>query len=465
MGTVAARLLPFLFLLYVVNILDRTNIGFAALQMVAGPQERARLAAGTMGFLGSPSGQAPLLAASALFAGRTPLLTEEEYAFGAGLFYVGYILFEVPSNLILRRTGARVWISRILVSWGLVSSCMMFVTGPIGFGLLRILLGIAEAGFFPGIILYLSYWFPTRERARATAVFMVAGPIAAFVGNPTSGAILQFMNGTAGLAGWQWLFLLEGIPAVALGVVTLFYLTDRPAQAQWLTLPERDWLAGRMAGEEEQRGLRHGQSLLRAATDSRVWLLIAVYFTVALGDNAYGFYLPQILAAGFKNWSQSRIGLLAALPSVAAMIGMIAFGVHSDRTGERRWHVAVPAFLAAVGWVMVALFPSPWLILLGLALASLGMKSMLPTFWTLPTAFLSGAAAAGGIALINSVANLGGVFGPNIMGQIQAHSGGFMGGSLVMAVALCLGGALVLLVRHDAPEKVAPQGEKRPAEK
>ena len=422
MGKVAVRLLPFLFLLYVVNILDRTNIGFASLQMLTDLH-----------------------------------MTGEQYAFGAGLFYVGYILFEVPSNLILRRTGARVWIARILVSWGLVSSAMMFVTGPVGFGLLRVLLGVAEAGFFPGIILYLSYWFPFRERARATALFMAAGPIAGIVGNPVSGAILQFTNRTGGLAGWQWLFLLEGVPAVVLGVVTLFYLTDRPAQAQWLTLPERDWLARRMEGEETQRGRRHGLTLLRAAADPRVWLLIAVYFTVALGDNAYGFYLPQILAAGFKGWSQSGIGLLAALPSVAAMIGMIGFGVHSDRTGERRWHVAVPAFLAAVGWVMVALMPSPWLILAGLALASLGMKSMLPTFWTLPTAFLSGTAAAAGIALINSVANLGGVFGPNIMGQVQAHTGGFTGGSLFMAVALCLGGGLVLLVRHDAaPEAAAP---------
>ena len=449
MGKVALRLLPFLFLLYVVNILDRANVSIARLQMVVDTQTTARFGACTAGFVGSPLGQGPLLAAAALLSERTPILREEEYALGAGLFYVGYLLFEVPSNLILRRTGARVWISRILVSWGLVSSCMMFVTGPVGFGLLRVLLGIAEAGFFPGIILYLSYWFPARERARATALFMVAGPVAGIVGNPVSGAILQFTDGVGGLAGWQWLFLLEGVPAVALGVVTLYYLADRPAQAHWLTPPERDGLARRMEGEEERRGRRHGLTLLRAAADPRVWLLIAVYFTVALGDNAFGFYLPKLLDLHFAGWPPYAIGLLAALPSVAAMIGMVAFGVHSDRSGERRWHVAVPAFLAAAGWVMVALVPSPWLVLVGLALASVGMKSMLPTFWTLPTSFLSGAAAAGGIALINSVANLGGLFGPNVMGQVQAHTGSFTGGSLTMAVALGLGGALVLRVRHE----------------
>ena len=413
MGKVAFRLLPFLFLLYVVNILDRTNIGFARLQMVPG------------------------------------VLREEDYALGAGLFYVGYILFEVPSNLILQRTGARVWISRILVSWGLVSSCMMFVTGPWSFGALRVLLGVAEAGFFPGIILYLSYWFAARGRARAVALFMIAGSVAGFVGNPLSGAVLQFCNGAGGLAGWQWVFLLEGLPAVVLGFVTLSYLTDRPAQARWLTPPERAWLTERMAGEEQGRRERHGLTLGRAAADPRVWLLVGVYFTVALGDNAWGFYLPTILKSRFVGWPEWQIGWLAALPSVAAIIGMIAFGASSDRTGERRGHVAAAAFLAAGGWVLVALAPSPWLALLGLTLASVGMKGMLPTFWTLPTSFLSGAAAAGGIALINALANVGGILGPNVMGQFEARTGSFAGAALVMAAALCVGGGLVFLVRHD----------------
>jgi MFS transporter, ACS family, tartrate transporter len=457
---VALRLLPFLFLLYIVNILDRANIGFARLQMVD-DQKTALVGASTVGFLGAPAGQGPLLAASALVPGSMPILRETDYALGAGLFYVGYLLFEVPSNLILRRTGARVWISRILLSWGVVSSCMMFVTGPWGFSLLRILLGIAEAGFFPGIILYLSYWFPARQRAKTIALFMVAGPVAGIIGNPLSGAVLQFMDRVGGMAGWQWVFLLEGIPAVLLGVVTLYYLTDRPAQAKWLTLSERTWLAWRMEGEEQQRQDRHGLTFLRAMADPRVWLLIAVYFTVAAGDNAFGFYLPKLLDDRFVGWPRWEIGWLAALPSVAAVVGMVGFGVSSDRTGERRWHVAVAAFLAAAGWVMVAVASSPWFLLLGLAVASLGMKSMLPTFWTLPTSFLSGAAAAGGIALINSVANLGGILGPNVMGQVQTRTGSFTGASLFMAAALCVGGSLVFLVRREQGAEVSRDSASR----
>ncbi len=311
MRKVALRLLPFLFLLYVVNIVDRANISIARLQMVD-DTKTIRFGASTAGLLGSPLGQGPLLAASTPIPGGLPLMREVDYGLGAGLFYVGYLLFEVPSNLILRRTGARKWICRILVSWGVITSCMMFVTGPVGFWLLRILLGVAEAGFFPGIILYLSGWFPARERARAVALFMIAGPTAGIVGYPLSALILQFMNGAGGLAGWQWVFLLEGIPAIVMGVVTLYYLTDRPAQAGWLTLPERTWLARRMAAEEQRRHERHGLTLLRAAIDPRVWLLIAVYFTVALGDNAFGFYLPKLLDDGFPGQPKAVIGLLAA---------------------------------------------------------------------------------------------------------------------------------------------------------
>ena len=422
LGKVAWRLLPFLFLLYVFNIIDRTNISIARLQMVPA------------------------------------LMREEAYALGAGIFYVGYVLFEVPSNLMLRRTGARVWISRILLSWGFVSACMVIATDAGSFSVLRILLGAAEAGFFPGIILYLSYWFPARERARAIALFMVAGPVAGIVGNPLSGAVLQFMDGVGGLAGCQWVFLLEGAPAVILGVATLYYLTDRPTKAQWLTLPERTWLADRMAQEEKQRHDRHGVTLLGAMTDPRVWLLIAVYFTVAVADNAFGFYLPKLLDDRFAGLPRWELGLLAAAPYVIAVVGMVGFGMNSDRTGERRGHVAAAAFLAAVGWVIVAFSPSPWLFLAGLALAATGMKSMLPTFWTLPTTFLTGAAAAGGIALINSVANLGGILGPNVMGQVQALTGSFRGASLFMAVALCIGGSLVFLVRREGAAARSPSG-------
>ncbi|MFO0966340.1 MAG: MFS transporter [Gemmataceae bacterium] len=421
---VSLRLLPFLFLLYVVNLIDRTNIGIARLQMVD----------------------------------EQKLLDEEAYALGAGIFYVGYLLFEVPSNLILLRMGARAWIARILISWGLISSAMMFVTGPWSFAILRVLLGVAEAGFFPGIIFYLGDWFPARMRARAVANFMLGGVIASMIGNPTSGLILEALDEVAGLWGWQWVFLLEGLPAVALGFITLAYLTDRPEQAHWLTPAERTWLARQMEGEREL--LRHSRShsLAAAALDPRVWLLIAIYFTVAMGDNSYGFYIPTFLRSQFPDWSPFEIGLLAAAPSVIAMAGMVLIGRSSDQTGERRWHVACSAFAAASGWLTMAIAASGllddygidarWLFLLGVAVTLTGMKSMLPTFWTLPPTFLSGAAAAGGIALINSVANLGGLLGPRIMGHVKTETDSFTGGYLIMAGTLLLGGLLVLAVRN-----------------
>jgi D-galactonate transporter len=412
---VSLRLLPFLFLLYVVNILDRANVGIAKLQMVQDLE-----------------------------------MSESAYGLGAGLFYVGYLLFEVPANLILHRIGARAWIARILLTWGLISSGMMFVTGPRSFYLLRILLGVAEAGFFPGVILYLSYWFPARERGRAVATFMTAGVIASLVGNPISGAILQFMDQHAGLAGWQWVFLLEGIPAIFLGFLTLAYLTDRPGQARWLTESERNFLVRRMEWEEQARQQRHGLSLLKALHHPQVWLLVAVYFTVAFGDNSYGFYLPSLVQDRFPNSTKWDIGLLAAAPSLMAIAGMVLIGAHSDRTGERRWHVAGPAFLAVAGWLLVALAPVNWMFVVGLGIATTGMKSMLPTFWSLPTAFLSGAAAAGGIALINSVANLGGFLGPFVIGQVKDRTGSFTSGLFLVASLLCIGGILVLCVRHDS---------------
>jgi MFS transporter, ACS family, tartrate transporter len=421
---VSLRLLPFLFLLYVINLIDRTNIGIARLQMVD----------------------------------QQDVLDEAAYSLGAGIFYIGYLLFEVPSNLILMRVGARAWIARILVSWGLISAAMMFVTGPWSFGILRVLLGIAEAGFFPGIIYYLSDWFPARVRARAVAQFMLGGVISSMVGNPLSGYILEHMDQVGGLWGWQWVFLLEGLPAVVLGFVTLAYLTDRPEQARWLTPAERTWLAQQIENDRSHRPHSRSHSLKTAVVDLRVWLLIAIYFTAAMGDNSYGFYIPTFLKSQFPDWRPDRIGLLAAAPSVMAMIGMVVVGRHSDRTGERRWHVACSAFTAALGWLLIALvasgrlaipgLDSRWLFVAGMAVTLTGMKCMLPTFWTLPPLFLSVAAAAGGIALINSVANLGGVLGPRIIGQVKVASGDFTAGYLVMAATLFVGGLLVLRVTN-----------------
>lgn len=424
---VALRLLPFLFLLYVVNLIDRTNIGIARLQMV--DEQR--------------------------------ILTEGAYSLGAGIFYVGYLLFEVPSNLILLQMGARAWIARILVSWGLISAAMMFVTGPWSFVFLRVLLGIAEAGFFPGIIYYLSDWFPAKVRARAVAHFMLGGVVAGMVGNPISGLIMETMDQVGGLWGWQWVFLLEGVPAVALGFVTLAYLADRPEQARWLTQAERTWLSDQIERERLESREAQTRSLAASFLDGRVWLLIAVYFTVAMGDNSYGFYIPTFLKSQFPDWSKFQIGLLAAAPSVVAMAGMVLVGRSSDRTGERRWHVAGSALAAAAGWTIIAASAAGaiaipgveqrWIFLVGVAVTLTGMKSMLPTFWTLPPTFLTGAAAAGGIALINSVANLGGLVGPSIIGAIKAETGTFTHGYLALAAALFAGGLLVLAVPNTKP--------------
>lgn len=423
---VSLRLLPFLFLLYVLNILDRVNVGFARLQMLED-------------------------------LGLDPVAGERVYGFGFGVFYIGYCVFEVPSNLMLRRFGARRWIARILISWGFISAGMMFIQQPWHFYLLRFLLGFAEAGFFPGIILYLSYWFPARQRARAVARFMTGSAVTGVVGLPLSGAIMQYMNGVGGLGGWQWLFLLEGMPTVVLGIVTLYYLTDRPEQARWLSDRERTWLADHMRQEEAYREERHGLTFWQTLANGRVWLLCLVYFMVSVGANSYGAFLPKVLEDRFAGINKFQIGLLGALPALVTVAGMILAGAHSDRTGERRWHVAVPAFLASTGWVLAVWAPSPWLVLACLALAYVGMMSMLAPFWSLPTSFLSGAAAAGGIAFINSVGNLGGFAGPFAISQVKAATDSFSGGFLILATAMAACGALALLARHDsALEKPAP---------
>jgi ACS family tartrate transporter-like MFS transporter len=411
LNKVAWKLIPFLCALYVFNILDRANVGFARLSM--------------QGDLG---------------------MSPQMFDFGYGLFYVGYLLFEVPSNLMLRRFGARRWISRIMISWGIITCATMFVQSAGGFYLVRILLGVAEAGFFPGIILYLSYWFPDRQRAKMTAYFMMAIALANVLGNPISGLIMQYLDSVAGLKDWQWLFLLEGLPSVALGVLVLFWLTDRPQNAHWLTTAEREWLVNRMKSEETERQQRHGADRLSAMLNRRVWLLIAIYFTVAVGSNASGAYFPQLIREQFQQSSTFEIGLLSALPHLCAAVGMVLFSRSSDRTGERRGHVAVAALTAAAGWAISALATSPAMALAGFCLAQLGMMSMLPIFWTLPTGFLTGAAAAGGIALINSLANIGGFLGPTVLGQF---------GLWAMVTTMMVGAALAMCVQRD--EREAPE--------
>lgn len=405
-----AHLIPFLCLLYIANSVDRSNVGFARLSM-----------------------QKDLHMSDAVFD------------IGYGIFYFGYLAFEVPANLLLRKVGARRWIARIMITWGLVSCLTLAVKGPISFYAVRILLGLAEAGFFPGIILYLTFWFPARERAKVTAYFMTAIPIAGLISNPLSGAIMHLMGGRQDLLDWQWLFLLEGIPSVLLGVVVLWFLPDGPEQARWLEPEERAWIKHRVQGEEEHRRQRHGADLLQAFRNPRVWLLICVYFTVAVGANAGGSYFPKLISEQFAGQNKFVIGLLGAAPYLCAILAMNVYSVHSDRTGERRGHVAVAAVVAASGWMLseIARRPdvsSPWLGLLGLCIAQTGMMCMLPTFWAIPTSFLSGAAAAGGIALINSVANLGGLMGPWILGKF---------GLVAMAGTLAAGAILAMCIPHE----------------
>ncbi len=409
---VRRRLIPFMLLLYIVAYLDRINVGFAALQMKA-----------DLGF------------------------SDTVYGLGAGIFFIGYFLFEVPSNLILERVGPRFWISRIMISWGVVSSAMMLVSDATTFYVLRFLLGVAEAGFFPGMILYLTYWFPSAERARAVAQFMTATAVAGVIGGPVSGALLE-LHGLAGLAGWQWLFLVEGLPAIVLGLVVLVYLTDRPEQASWLTPQQRTWLAGRLAAERASTERRHGRDLWRALAHPRVWSLCLLYFVLVLGIYGVSLWLPQMLAARVST-SDLGVGVLSAIPYGVAAVAMVLVGGHSDRTAERRGHIAAPALVGALGFVTTATSDDPVLALSGLSLAALGIWSTLGPFWTLPTAFLSGTAAAGGIALINSVGNLGGFVGPWVLGLLKDATGDFRAGLWFLALALLAVAGLALRVPRE----------------
>jgi MFS family permease len=401
--TVTWRIIPFICLLYLMNILDRTNVGFARLRM--------------QGDLG---------------------LSQATFDLGYGMFYVGYILFEVPSNLLMKRVGARLWIARIMISWGLISAAMMFAHDIWTFYSLRILLGIAEAGFFPGIILYLSYWFPDRERAKMTAFFMMAIAFANVFGSPLSGLIMDRFDGAQGLHGWQWLFVLEGLPASLVGVAVLFYLNDSPRDARWLSDKQRTWLIDRMADEERVRLEEHGPDRWQAMLQPRVWLLIAIYFTVAVGTNAGAAYFPTLIKAQYQAATNFQIGGLTALPHLCALVVMSLVSISSDRSGERRWHLAASATTAAIGWSIVAWEPSPAGAIFGLCVAQAGMMSMMPVFWTIPSSFLSGMAAAGGIALINSTANIGGFFGAWFLGQFGAGAmaGVLLAGGLLAAATI-----------------------------
>jgi MFS transporter, ACS family, tartrate transporter len=404
------RLLPFLLVLYIVAWLDRVNIGFAALQMNAD--------------LG---------------------LSATVYGFGAGVFFIGYALFEVPSNLILVRVGARLWIARIMITWGILSVAMMFVSGAASFYVLRFLLGVAEAGFLPGIIYYLGNWYPAAERARAVSWFMVAIPVSTVIGAPLAGLILQ-LDGWHGLEGWQWLFLLEGIPAVVLGFVVLGYLTDTPQKAEWLEPAEWRWLAERIASEQRSAHARHGVRLGAAFVHPTVWLLGLILFACQCGSYGLTLWIPQIVQ-NLSNLNDFTVSMISALPYVAAAIGMIAIGMSSDRTGERFLHIAIPSAIGGLGFIASAYFVSPWLGMIALTIAAVGDLGTRGPFWALPTRFLTGSAAAAGIALINTMASLGGFVGPYAVGLVRDLTGSFGGGLVFLAVLLLLASAAALLLR------------------
>ncbi|RPI57158.1 MAG: MFS transporter, partial [Lysobacterales bacterium] len=363
----------------------------------------------------------------------------------AGVFFLGYALFEIPSNLILVRVGARLWIARIMISWGILSVAMMFVSGPISFYVLRFLLGVAEAGFLPGIIYYLGNWYPAADRARAVSWFMLAIPLSTVIGAPLSGVLLE-LDGWHGLEGWQWLFLLEGIPAVVLGFVVLGYLTDSPDQAEWLDPKERSWLAEHVASEQRAAHARHGVGLKAALVHPTVWLLGLILFACQSGSYGLTLWIPQIVQ-GLSGLSNLAVSMISALPYVAAAIGMIAIGTSSDRTGERFLHIAIPSAVGGLGFIAAAYFMSPLLGMLALTIAAVGDLGTRGPFWALPTRFLTGSAAAAGIALINTMASLGGFVGPYAVGIVRDVTGSFAGGLVFLAVLLLLAAGAAVTLR------------------
>ena len=422
-GKVTLRLVPFMGLLYFINYLDRTNIGFAKLTMNDD--------------LG---------------------LTETTYGLASGLFFIGYLILEVPSNLILHKVGARRWIARIMVSWGIVASITTFVPSAGALFGLRILLGIAEAGFFPGMILFLTFWFPHRVRAKVTGWFMVAIPLSSALGSPISGALLQYGEGVFGLEGWRSMFLFEGLPAIILGVITWFFLTDRPADAKWLSSEEKDWLTTELTTEVQSADEHFGWSLRKSLTSPRILALAFVYFGIVYGLYAVSFFLPTIVA-GFSerfgtDFSLSQTGLITGIPYLLGAVAMVLWTRHSDKAGERVWHTAAPALLGAIAIPIALYLNSPFAVMIAVSLAAIAINSALPVFWPLPSLFLTGAAAAGGIALINALGNLAGFAAPFITGGLTDATGSEKAGLWLVGLMM-LGSAITVVALGAAPKRRA----------
>ena len=428
LSRIARRFIPFLMLCYFVNYLDRVNVGFAKLTMDAD--------------LG---------------------LSDTAFGFGAGVFFLAYFVFEVPSNIIMDKVGARIWIARIMFSWGLISGAMAFIPNIAALtGLspehtfygLRILLGIAEAGFFPGIIFFLTLWFPAAYRGRIVGYFMASIPLSSAIGSPVSASLLG-LHGLRGLAGWQWLFIIEAIPSLILAVVTFFYLTDRPVDATWLAADQRDWLARRLAAEDTRREHVSPAGIFASLYDYRVLALALVYFGNVACLYGIGFWLPSIVK-GFGA-SIAATGWITAIPYVVGFLGMVWWGLRSDKHGERTFHLAGALAIAAAGVGGSAFLSDPIAKMIALTIGSFGVFSALPILWTLPTAFLAGAAVAPGIAAINSIGNLSGYFGPFVMGWIKDLTGSFTWGLVTIAACALVAMVITLALGHDAKLEHAPE--------
>ena len=405
---VTRRLIPLLFCCYVAAYLDRVNIGFAKLQMLSALR-----------------------------------FSETVYGLGAGIFFIGYFLFEIPSNIILHKVGARRWIARVMLTWAVISAAMVFVGTPTSFYILRFLLGVAEAGFFPGMILYLTYWYPAPRRAGIIALFMTAIPISGVIGGLLSGWILHAMTGVQGLAGWQWLFLIEALPSLVLGVAVLVSLDDGIQAARWLTGEEKELLAQRISDDHKQIS---SHALWDGLRNPRVWLLAAIYFCLIAGLYGAGFWMPTLIQRSGVA-SPLAIGLLTAVPNASGAVAMVAISHRSDAARERRWHLVIPALIGAAGWVLTVRYGANSAVaLLGMSLAMAGVTTSLSQFWCLPTAILAGAAAATGIALINSIGNLAGFVSPSVIGWIIDRTRSPDLGVYFLAAVASIGSLLVLTI-------------------
>jgi ACS family tartrate transporter-like MFS transporter len=404
---IAWRILPVLVLSYIFNYIDRTNIAVAGLTM-----------------------------------NHDIGLTASQFGYGAGILFLGYCLFEVPSNLLLYRFGARLWIARIMVSWGVISGAMMFVSGPKSFYLLRFLLGVAEAGFFPGVAYYLSSWFPATYRARIIGWFLVAIPASSLIGSPLS-AFLMRLDGTLGIAGWKWLYMLESIPCILLGFAVAVLMTERPEEARWLSAAERDVVTARLRGEKRVRPV---STLLAAFTDRRVWLLSGIYLGFSIGSYGIQIWLPLIIKQeGFSNFN---VGLLTAIPYLFSVIGMILWASSVDRYGRRINNVVITCLLGALGFFVALKSGSFSVSMVGLSLALVGVNSARAVFWAIPPRFLTGIAAAGGLALINSVGTAGGFVGPSIIGWLKQETGSFTAGLMAMSGFLLVAALLSVVLKY-----------------